>query len=93
MSLTLQRRLQALEAIRGRTLAADTPQARAVSEAFQRLLAEHDHDGAFAARLADATSIEARGVVLVDLLEAAGPAEHVRVMNLVRAAQGLPPCH
>lgn len=92
MNLSLQRRLLALESIRGRTCAADTPQARAVSAAFQQLLAAHDVDGEFARRIAAAESIEARAVALVDLLEVAGRAELRHVLNLIAVARGRQPC-
>lgn len=93
MNLSLQRRLLALESIRGRTNSADSPAAHAVNAAFRELLAAHDVDGEFARRIEAAESTKDRAVVLVDLLEHAGRAQHARVLNLIRVAHGLPPCH
>lgn len=88
MSIALSRRLQALEALAGRARSADTAEARAASEALRELLQAHDADGALAARLEAARSIQERAVVVVDLLEICSEGQRRDFMNRLADANG-----
>lgn len=90
MNRTLQTRLQALEVLAARVRSADTAEARAASEALRELLQAHDTDGALAARLESARSIQERAVIVVDLLELCSEGQRRDFMNRLADANGRP---